>query len=165
LGERLNKFGLQLSAEKTRIIRFTRFRKEENVRFDFLGFEFRWGVSKTGRDIIKKRTARKKLRKSVAKFKEWCKESRNNRLRNIFSELNTKLRGYYNHYGIIGNYASLYEFYTIAMKTLYKWLNRRSQRRSFNLVQFWEVLVRYRIERPKITESRNYQLEFDYSFV
>ncbi|ARE88314.1 group II intron reverse transcriptase/maturase [Clostridium formicaceticum] len=43
LGYRLGKFGLELSKEKTNIIRFSRFRKEENTHFDFLGFEFRWG--------------------------------------------------------------------------------------------------------------------------
>ena len=91
---RLAKFGLKLSMEKTNIISFSRFRKHEKTSFDFLGFEFRWGVSRKGKDIIKRRTSRKKMRKSLKNLKIWCKENRNKRLHTIFNELNSKLRGY-----------------------------------------------------------------------
>lgn len=57
IGKRLGKFGLELAQEKTNIISFSRFRKEENTKFELLGFEFRWGVSYRGKDIIKRRTA------------------------------------------------------------------------------------------------------------
>jgi len=103
-----------------------------------------------------------KLRKSIASFKVWCKENRDKRLRRLFPKLNAKLRGYYNYYGVIGNYASLWDFYTQAMKTLYKWLNRRSQRRSFNQATFTSFLKRYGVERPRIVESKHAQLHFDF---
>ncbi|SEM89876.1 group II intron reverse transcriptase/maturase, partial [Candidatus Frackibacter sp. WG12] len=93
LQKRLNKFGLALSLEKTNIISFSRFRKYENNSFEFLGFEMRWGTSRKGKDIIKRRTSRKKLRKSLKNFTKWCKENRNKRLRSLFSDLNAKLRG------------------------------------------------------------------------
>jgi len=159
LGRRLNKFGLELAEEKTKIIRFTRFRKEEGAYFEFLGFEFRWGVSRKGKDTIKRRTSRKRFRKSLKNFKEWCRESRNFRLKKLFSLLNAKLRGYYNHYGVIGNYDSLEEFYTQVRRILYKWLNRRSQRRSFNYEGFSEVMRHYQIEKPRITEKPTRQLQ------
>ena len=165
LGQRLNKFGLELAEDKTNIISFSRFRKSENTGFDFLGFEFRWHVSRHGRDVIKKRTSRSKMRKSLANVKQWCKDNRDKRLANLFNTLNAKLRGYYNYYGVIGNYDSLNEYYRITKKMLYKWLNRRSQRRSFNLCQFEQVLKRYRIELPRTTERPNNQLELDFSFV
>jgi hypothetical protein len=44
LASRLNKFGLELTPDKTNIISFSRFRKVENTYFEFLGFEYRWGV-------------------------------------------------------------------------------------------------------------------------
>jgi len=159
LGRRLNKFVLEVAEEKTKIIRFTRFRKEEGAYFEFLGFEFCWGVSRKGKDTIKRRTSRKRFRKSLKNFKEWCRESRNFRLKKLFSLLNAKLRGYYNHYGVIGNYDSLEEFYTQARRILYKWLNRRSQRRSFNYEGFSEVLRHYQIEKPRITEKPTRQLQ------
>ena len=68
LVERLAKFGLALAEEKTRIIRFTRFRKEEGSCFEFLGFEFRWGVDRRGRDIVKRRTSRKKVQEEYQRI-------------------------------------------------------------------------------------------------
>ena len=155
LGKRLGKFGLELAVEKTNIISFSRFRKDENTSFEFLGFEFRWGKSYQGKDIIKRKTSRKKLRKSLVAFGEWIKANRNKRLRAVFDMLKVKLRGYYNYYGLIGNFIKLQEFYTNAMKILYKWLNRRSQRRSFNWKEFNQALVRYGILRPSITEKQD----------
>jgi RNA-directed DNA polymerase len=162
LQPRLGKFGLELSIEKTNIISFSRFRKEENTKFEFLGFEFRWGVSRKGCDTLKRRTSRSKLSKSIATFKEWCKENRNKRLRRLLPLLISKLRGYYNYYGLIGNYESLRQFYTQAMRILYKWLNRRSQRRSFNFTEFTACIKRYQVPQPRIVESKHIQLIFDF---
>ena len=112
-------------------------------------------MDRKGRDVIKRRTSRTRLRKSLKNITEWCRESRNFRLEKLFSLLNSKLRGYYNYYGVIGNYGSLEEFYEHARRILYKWLNRRSQKRSFNYREFSAVLQRYRIEKPRITEKLN----------
>ncbi|WP_049771619.1 group II intron maturase-specific domain-containing protein [Thermincola potens] len=90
---------------------------------------------------------------------------RNNPLLKLFGQLNPKLRGYYNYYGIIGNYEGINEFYQNAVRILYKWLNRRSQRRSFNWMEFRETQDRYKILRPRIMESRNCQLELEFDFV
>ena len=153
LEKRLLKFGLTVAVDKTRVLRFTRFRKAEGVRFEFLGFEFRWGTDRKGRDVIKRRTSRTRFRKSLKNLTEWCRESRCFRLEKLFSLLNSKLRGYYNYYGVIGNWGSLKEFYELVRRILYKWLNCRSQKRSFNYREFSAVLKRYRIEKPRITEK------------
>ena len=97
LPERLGKFGLSISIEKTRIVRFTKHRMHEQSRFDFLGFEFRWAKNRRGKPQVKRRTSRKKLRQSLWSFTEWVKKSRNLPLRLLFSLLNSKLRGYYNY--------------------------------------------------------------------
>ena len=150
LGKRLGKFGLEVSAEKTRIIPFDRQRPTGKTGFDFLGFEFFWGKDRGGRPHLKRRTSRKKLRASLKRFTEWCKESRNLRLGELFRRLNAKLRGYYNYYGVIGNYVSLMQFFQQAIQILFKWLNRRSQRRSYNRRTFDELLEYFAIERPRI---------------
>ena len=67
-------------------------------------------------------------------------------LRALFEQLNAKLRGYYNYYGVIGNYASLKQFFNAAMQILLKWLNRRSQRCSYNWQGFDELLEHFNIE-------------------
>jgi RNA-directed DNA polymerase len=165
LPKRLRKFELQLSIEKTNIISFTRFRKQEKTYFEFLGFEYRWGVSALGKDIIKRRTSRNKLRQSLSNMKNWCKGIRSKRLVAIIKLLNSKLRGYYNYYGVIGNSKDLNGFYRITMETLYKWQNRRSQRRSFNWIEFKKMIKRYGVITPRITENTNHQIKFDICFV
>ena len=84
-------------------------------------------------------------------------------MRASFKRLNTKLRGYYNYYGIIGNGRSLKEFFRQAKKILYKWLNRRSQKRSLDYEAFDQMCMHYRIEMPRITEKRNYQFQLGLS--
>ena len=164
LKERLGKFSLKVSEEKTNIIPFSRYRKEEKTWFEFLGFEFRWGISRKGKDIIKRRTSRKKLRKSLKSFNVWCKSVRSLRLKRIIELLNVKLRGYYNYYGLIGNYKSLDEFFYQVRKILFKWLNRRSQKRSYNWGKFKRMLNIYRLEAPRIVERRASQFHLGFSF-
>ena len=111
LGPRLGKFNLELAEEKTRILSFSRFKKHEGTSFSFLGIEFRWGTSRNGKDIIKRRTDRKKLRKALRDFTEWCKENRNERIRKQATDVALKLNGHYDYFGIAGNYRSLEQYY------------------------------------------------------
>jgi RNA-directed DNA polymerase len=148
LGQRLGKFGLELSAEKTRIIPFQR--DQSATSFDFLGFEYRWGKDRAGKPHLKRRTSRKKLEKSLKRFTEWCKQNRHLKLGELCRQLNAKLRGYYNYYGVNGNYESLNEFFYRGMRILFKWLKRRSQRYRLNWERFGELLNRNKVERPRI---------------
>lgn len=154
LGKRLGKFGLTLAEEKTRIIRFSRLHMEDKAMFEFLGFEFRWGTNRAGKAQLLKRTSRTKYRNSIRNFDEWCREKIHLRMTDFFRELNAKLRGYYNYYGIIGNFRSLASFYYRAMRILFKRLNRRSQRKSYTWTGFNELLKYFRIEKPRITEKK-----------
>lgn len=165
LRKRLGRFGLEVAEEKTNIISFSRFRKHENSSFEFLGFEYRWAVSHKGKDIIVRRTSRSKLRKSITAFTEWCRENRHNRIKNIVDMLNSKLRGYFNYYGVIGNGKGINEFYRAAMNILYKWLNRRSQRRSFTYGEFDAKMKWYGLITPRITEMADNQLRIEECFV
>lgn len=153
LGKRLGKFGLELATEKTKIINFSRFNKQQKSSFEYLGFEYRWGKSRKGKDSIRKRTSRKKLKNSIMVFTVWIKENRHLKLSLLFKKLNTKLRGYYNYYGIIGNYSSLNEFYYRVIFILQKWLNRRSQKSSYQWKNYPDLLKHYEIEKPKITQT------------
>ena len=150
LGKRLEKFGLKLSAGKTRVIPFDRNPPSGKNRFDFLGFEYYWGKDRGGKPHLKRRTSRKKLRNSIKCLTEWCIKNRNLKPRILFRRLNARLRGYYNYYGVIGNYDSLQQFFLQVRRILYKWLNRRSQRRSYNWEGFDQLLEHYRIEQPRI---------------
>jgi group II intron reverse transcriptase/maturase len=151
LGERLGKFKLELSAEKTRIIEFKR--QQSETYFEFLGFEFRWGKDRKGRGHLKRWTSRKKLKKSLARQTSWCKKSRNQPVRKLGEQLRAKLQGYYNYYGVIGNSERLKEFYNQAIEILKKWLNRRSQRKSYNWQGFKDIITYLKVPRPRITEG------------
>lgn len=153
LGKRLGKFNLELAEDKTRIISFSRFRKYENTNFCFLGIEFRWGISHKGKDVIKRNTDRSKLKKSFGEITKWCKENRNLRIAKQAEMMKLKLQGHYNYYGIAGNYKSIEQFFNGVMRIWYKWLNRRSQRRSFNWKEFNDKIKYYEIPRPKIMEQ------------
>ena len=149
LEERLRKFGLELAADKTRVIPFSRFRRGE-TSFDFLGFEFRWGTDRKGQAHLKRRTSRKKFRNSVKRVAAWCKKNRHRRVKDQFKLLNAKLRGYYNYYGVQGNYASLKEFFDLVQRLHQKWLNRRSQRPSYTWDGYLALRQHFILERPRI---------------
>ena len=149
LEERLRKFGLELAAEKTRVIPFSRYRRGE-TSFDFLGFEFRWDSDRKGQARLRRRTSRKKFRNSIKRVAEWCKKNRHRRMREQFELLNAKLRGYYNYYGVNGNYDSLKEFYHLVQGLHLKWLNRRSQRPSYTWEGYYVLRQHFALERPRI---------------
>ncbi len=121
--------------------------------FEFLGFEFRWGLGRWCKPVIKRRTIRKKYRASLASFQEWCQENCRKPKAKFFRSLNSKLRGYYNYYGIRGNYKSLADFFYQAKRILIKVLNRRSQRRSYNWKGFAELIKVFNLQKPRICHN------------
>ena len=159
---RLAKFNLELSMEKTNLIGFSRFPEHEGSSFVFLGFEYRWGLSRNGNKLVKLRTSTKKFRQSLANFTQWIRKNRDKRVRRIMKTINSKLRGHYNYYGVVNNYASLRRYFRSFCRILFKWLNRRSQRKSFNWKQFRALMERHKIERPRITERSEKQMSFAY---
>ena len=65
LKPRLHKFNLELSETKTRLIRFTRFIPCKNESFIFLGFELRWEIARSGKPVVRLKTAQKKYKLEV----------------------------------------------------------------------------------------------------
>ncbi len=153
LSNRLETFGLEVAAEKTNLMRFSPINWKESGAFEFLGFEFRWGLSRWRKPVIKRRTARKKYRAALANFEEWSHKHCRLPKCILFAKLNAKLRGYYNYYGIRGNATSLQNFFYQAKRILFKTLNRRSQRRSYNWKGFAELIKVFKLQKPRICHS------------
>jgi RNA-directed DNA polymerase len=149
LPERLKKFNLTLAKEKTRKIMFNRFRKEDSEPFDFLGFEFRWVTSRKGKDIIRLWTSPKRQRRIIQDLKAWIDKYQNKRLWWILGMVKAKLRGLYNYFDVIGNSTKLQEMYILYKETLFRLLNRRSQRKSFNKRTFTYILNQHGIVRHR----------------
>jgi group II intron reverse transcriptase/maturase len=152
LPDRLAKFSLELAADKTRMLRFSRFQVEKGEAFEFLGFEFRWGVNRHKKPQVKRRTSRDKLRKAKADLTAWIKKNRHRGLRPLMATLIRKLRGHYNYYGVTLNSDSLWSYWDHVNRVVYKWLNRRSQRRSFTWKKFNDMFARYKVPCPYIKE-------------
>ena len=152
LSGRLTKFGLAVAPEKTRTLQFNRYVPEPNEAFEFLGFEFRWVKHRIGAMGVKRRTSPKKFRASVRAFTEWVREFRHSRVEALMQEVSRKLRGYWNYYGVRGNAESLSRFYDQCQRLLFKWLNRRSQRRSYTWKEFDALLRKHAIPTPRIVE-------------
>jgi len=153
LPTRLKKFGLEVAEEKTKMHRFSRFGGGDNGKFDFLGFEFRWVKRRSGKRGVQRRTSVKKKRVSIANFSQWIKENRHKPMAKLMRIVSSKLRGYWNYYGVRGNMKSLSQVNHECKRLLFKWLNRRSQRRSYTWEGFIDMLKHYRIPRPCITEA------------
>ena len=143
-------------------MKFSKFHLDGTSKFDFLGFEFKWGTNRNKRAQLQTRTSRKKINDVIKKLTLWCKENRHKGIGKIMKSFNTKLRGHYNYFGIIGNGQRLKSYYFRAICALKRWLNKRSQKRSYNWTGFYKMLNLFKVETPGITQKRelNKQLCF-----
>jgi len=161
LRERFTQFDLELHPKKTRVLGFGRYERENAKRqgrragtFDFLGFTHFCGHSRRGKFIVGRRTSRKKFRKKCKELNAWLKRTRNaHPVKAWWPILAAKLRGHYQYYGVSGNMPSLQRYYRLAMRLVLKWLNRRSQRRSFSWVGFATYLTHYPLPQPRIVHN------------
>jgi len=153
LKQRLARFGLEVAEDKTQIMEFSHCKALGKTKFDFLGFEFRWGVNRWRRPVVKRRTSREKLRASIASFKDWFQKNAELPKEILFAKLNRKLIGYYNFYGVNGNMQSLNSFAYQVISLMYKKLNKRSQRKSYNWAGFKELIKYFEITKPRIRHA------------
>jgi RNA-directed DNA polymerase len=144
-----------VAVDKTKTLRFGSNGGPHNGRFDFLGFEFYWEPDRQGKPRVKRRTATKKHRAAMERVRAWIKEHRDQKLSQTMRTLKLKLQGTWNYYGLIGNHRRMNLLYGETCRSLYKWLNRRSQRRSLTWSAFNRMLTRFQIPRPRIVEQRN----------
>lgn len=140
LGKRLEKYKLRLNEEKTKMVRFSKRKSRQGQKqesFDFLGFTFYLGKSLKGLTIPKVKTCGKRYRSKLNKVKEWAQKIRNRaKLSDIWRIFCSKLRGHVQYYGVSFNSRAVANFKREAEKILFKWLNRRSQRKSFDWGKF-----------------------------
>jgi group II intron reverse transcriptase/maturase len=155
LSERLGKFGLELAGEKSGLVRFSRHAMKDNGGFRFLGFLYHWTLSRNGKPKVQRMTDPRKLQASVAAFSEWIQSKRHQRAHRVMAQLQRKLAGYWNYYGVTGNSRSLGKYWWSVLGLLYKWLNRRSHKRSYTWKGLMACLEDFKIPKPRITEKAN----------
>lgn len=161
LETRLNKFGLDLSKEKTRLIEFGRYARtnaknkgKKPDSFDFLGFTHFCDKSRKGNFKVGRKTRKKKYNEKLKEMNGWLKAVRNTaEIKEWWKVLAAKLRGHYEYYGISGNHDSIMAFYIQTRKMTFKWINRRSQKRSMSWEQFGAYLKKYPLPKPEIKHN------------
>jgi RNA-directed DNA polymerase len=155
---RLEKFGLQVSEDKTKVLKFGRQvwkqvqRSKEKVEtFNFLGFTHYCGKSRQGYFVMGHKTSKENLCRKLRETKEWLKQIRNKlRLKEWWPVLKSKLTGHYNYFGVSGNYRCLSKFYQSIFWMVFKWINRRSQKKSMNFDQYLKYLQWNPLPTPRI---------------
>ena len=147
LKDRLEKFGLQVAEDKTRILPFGRFAKWKD-EFDFLGFAFYNAKSRNGRYRLGIRTSKKKLKVKQQEIKNWLRSRLTMPVDETMRLLNKKLMGHCQYYGVNGNLDALSKFYQYAYWRCLWMLRRRSQRGRRRLGQekfahIWRSYIQY----------------------
>jgi RNA-directed DNA polymerase len=163
LPKRMSKYGLTVHPEKTRLIRFYPENPDDSEStdgessplktFDFLGFTHYWGRSRKGGWVIKRKTARSRLKRAFQALSDWCRVNRHRPLPVQHQTLKQKLQGHYGYYGIIGNIASLQNFLLGARQIWKRWLSRRRRGKPLSWSDFERLELRYGLPRARVVHS------------
>lgn len=138
LRHRLAEYKLSVNEDKTAIINFAK--GKENI-FNFLGFTFFWKRKEWRKISLVIKTQGDRLAKKTKEYTEWIKLNRARmKRRELWSLTAAKLRGHYEYYGYYCNRGKLMLFYRNVIGDLFKWLNRRSQKKSYTWPQFKQLL-------------------------
>lgn len=147
LTERVAEAGLRLNTDKSSMIPFSH--EAPKGTTTFLGFELYWGRDRSRQPVLKVKTSAKRLHRCMQDFKEWIKRTRNRvRLKKLWEMAAAKLRGHFGYFGVCFNSRRLNHFYQVCIRALYKWLNRRSQKRSFTWERFRRRLWFHPLPKP-----------------
>jgi RNA-directed DNA polymerase len=158
LRERLAEFRLELAEDKTRCIEFGRYAKQnaeakgtKPATFGFLGFTHFIDKTRKGTYKLGRKTDRKRLTVKLKALGGWFKATRNRLpLRELWKTFKAKLAGHFQYYGVSGNFRGIMRYWQEAVRLAMKWLNRRSQKKSFNWTTFAQYMERHPLPAPTI---------------
>jgi group II intron reverse transcriptase/maturase len=161
LENRFNRYDLTLHPDKTRVFSFGRFERGNSQNqnrkantFDFLGFTHFSDKTRNGSFKVGRKTAMKKFRAKIKDMNIWLKQIRNLvPTKEWWKILQAKLRGHFEYYGVSGNSPSIKKFYSLALKLVHKWLNRRSQKKSMSWSKLYNYLTLYPLPQPRIKHN------------
>ena len=146
--KRLNKFGLEIEQEKTRILPFGRFKGTKET-FDFLGFMHYNGTTKTGKYTVGHKMSKKKKKAKQQGITKWVKDNKHRNVLELIMVVNQKLIGMYAYYGINGMLEELYKLYYHTKYAIISALTRRSQRKK-TFKQMIMIFDRIPLAKPKL---------------
>jgi hypothetical protein len=155
LPKRFGKYSLTLHPDKTRLVPFHRPDRNDGEddrpgTFDLLGFTHHWGLSRKGKWVVKKRTAKDRFSRTLRRIAEWCRRHRHDDVETQQRALARKLNGHYAYFGVTSNYASLARLQHEVKAIWRKWLSRRSQKGILNWNAMHRLLERHPLPPPRI---------------
>lgn len=157
LNKRLEKYKLKLNEDKTKLVPFSKIKSKNGVRqgvFDFLGFTFYLSKTQNKHTIPKLKTCGKRLRTKLKRVNEWARKVRcKHPLSVIWKTFCAKLRGHVQYYGVTFNSKKVQTFLRKAQEIMFKWLNRRSQRKSFCWDKFILFTNKYPLPEAKVCHA------------
>jgi len=158
LPKRFAKYGLELHPDKTRLVAFHRSRKDRDFdgglgKLNFLGFTHYWAKSRNGNWVVKRKTMKQRLNRSVKRVYQWCRLRRHEPIAEQWRGLRRKLFGHYQYFGITFNSYSVGRFEEAVRNAWQFWLNRRSTQADMPRDRFKLLLKRYPLPRPRIVHS------------
>jgi group II intron reverse transcriptase/maturase len=153
LETRLAKFGLELSPAKTHVLRFGRFAGKRAGQFDFLGFTWYCGKTRDGKFCALILTSEKKLKQKRKNIKQWLRKNMHEPVGWIVKQLNAKLRGHYNYYGVNRNFPRVHNYHQYVVAQLKHTLSRRSQKGVISKEKMAKILKHFPLEAPHLTWS------------
>ncbi len=136
LRERLQKFGLALHPDKTRLIEFGRFAAERRSKrgqgkpetFDFLGFTHHCGTTRKGTFTVKRKSIAKRMRAKLQALKVQLVRRMHEPLEYVGKWLRSVVQGWFNYHAVPGNSQCLGQFRTLVGNLWMRVLRRRSQK-------------------------------------
>ena len=151
LKERLAQFDLEVEPSKTAILCFgdmaPAFCKREGLRrpqtFSFLGFTHFVARSRSGRFLVGRKTQGERMRKKLREMNVRLAHMRTQGGKAMMEFVRRHLQGHLQYYGVSGNSRSLRQYVHKIRRILFKWINRRSQRRSATWATFDKTVARY----------------------
>jgi RNA-directed DNA polymerase len=149
---RLQRFGLQLHPDKTRLLEFGRFAARDRTRrgeskpetFDFLGFTHICGKTRTtGRFFVRRKSIRKRLRAKLQQVKAELRRRWHDPVPAVGRWLQRVVQGWLNYHAVPCNGASLESFRRQVQWLWFRSLRRRSQRHRLTWRRFWQTYARW----------------------
>jgi len=154
LPKRFGKYDLTLHPDKTRLVPFRRPDRGDGGSgpgtFDLLGFTHHWGLSRKGKWIVKKRTAKDRFRRTLRRIAEWCRRHLHDDVEMQHRALARKLAGHYAYFGVTGNVGALKRLVHEVKAIWRRWLSRRSQKAPLNWDTMHRLLEYYPLPQPRI---------------
>lgn len=158
LAKRFAKFGLTLHPEKTRLLDFRkphpRGKRRRGCSFDFLGFTHFWAKSRKGKWVVRPKTSKSRMRRTITALTQWCRANRHLSLEEQHRQLSMRLKGHYSYFGRIGNGRALSQIWWHTNMIWWKWLSRRSQNGRMTWAKYErKVLKKFKLPSPRMTRS------------